>query len=145
MSDESIIAVDSNSELMPAVYALRHEVFVLEQAVPPELERDELDETATHLVALRGDVVIGTLRIVAAGGHAKIGRMAVRATVRKLGTGSRLMERAAELVLQTGAHEIVLHAQLTAKEFYRRLGYREEGDIFEDAGIPHVVMRKTIV
>jgi predicted GNAT family N-acyltransferase len=29
--------------------------------------------------------------------------------------------------------------------FYRRLGYVVEGDLFEEAGIPHVAMRKRIV
>ena len=43
-----------------------------------------------------------------------------------------------------GVREIALHAQLTAKAFYARLGYREEGEEFEEAGIPHVSMRKTI-
>ena len=43
-----------------------------------------------------------------------------------------------------GVKEITLHAQLTAKAFYARLGYREEGEEFEEAGIAHVSMRKTI-
>ena len=67
MPDEKIIAIDASSDLMPAVYAVRHEVFVVEQAVPPELERDEFDDVAMHLAALRGDDVIGTLRIVVSG------------------------------------------------------------------------------
>ncbi len=37
-----------------------------------------------------------------------------------------------------GVREIALHAQLSAKAFYARLGYREEGEEFEEAGIPHV-------
>ncbi len=144
MPDEQIIVIDSSSDLMPAVFALRHEVFVLEQSVPLELERDEYDDSATHLVALYDGDVIGTLRVVVNGHGAKIGRMAVRASERKKGLGSRLMQRAAEAALQMGAVEIVLHAQLAAKEFYRRLGYREEGGNFEEAGIPHVAMRKAI-
>ena len=145
MPDERIIAINSSAALMPAAFALRHEVFVVEQAVPAELERDDYDQTATHLVALRGDDVIGTLRIVISGERAKIGRMAVRAAERRKGLGSRLMQRAAEAALQMGACEIVLHAQLAAKDFYRRLGYREEGDLFEEAGIRHVAMKKTVV
>ena len=129
---------------MPAVLALRHEVFVIEQAVPAALERDECDDSATHLVALRGDEVVGTLRIVITGQTAKIGRMAVRAALRKTGVGSRLMDCAAEVASQMGVRDIVLHAQLTAKDFYRRLGYREEGGVFEEAGILHVSMRKEI-
>ena len=139
-----IIAVDASSDLMPAVYAVRHQVFVVEQAVPPELERDEFDPIAIHLVAMRDDDVIGTLRIVVSGSSAKIGRMAVLAADRKNGVGSRLMDRAAEICSTMGVKEIELHAQLTAQAFYARLGYREEGEVFEEAGIAHVTMRRII-
>ena len=139
-----IIAVDATSDLMPAVYAVRHQVFVVEQAVPPALERDEFDAVAIHLVALHGDDVIGTLRIVVSGSTAKIGRMAVLAAERKAGIGSGLMAHAAEIARTMRVQDIALHAQLTAKAFYARLGYREEGEEFEEAGIAHVSMRKTI-
>src|SRR5215510_15652787 len=112
MSQQRIVAVDANSDLMPAAYAVRHQVFVDEQAVPPELERDEFDDVAIHLVALRGDAVIGTLRIVVSGSSAKIGRMAVLAAERKSGVGTRLMERALEVARTMSVREITLHAQL---------------------------------
>ncbi len=139
-----IVAVDANSDLMPAVYAVRHQVFVVEQAVPSALERDAFDAVAIHLVALRGDSVVGTLRLVVSGRDAKIGRMAVLAVDRRSGIGSGLMARAAEIARTMGVRDIVLHAQLSAKAFYARLGYRAEGEQFEEAGIPHVSMRKTI-
>ena len=129
---------------MPAAYAARHQVFVVEQAVPPELERDEFDELAIHLVALRGDDVVGTLRLVIVGGGAKIGRMAVLKAARKAGIGARLMERAVEIARTMNVREITLHAQLAAKEFYARLGYCAEGGVFEEAGIAHVTMRKVL-
>jgi predicted GNAT family N-acyltransferase len=144
MAGERIIAIDSSSVFMPGVFRLRHEVFVIEQAVPPELERDEYDDGATHLVALAGDEMIGTLRIVAAGDSAKVGRVAVRAAARKRGIGIRLMERAADIALQRGFRDLLLHAQLATVAFYRRLGYREEGDVFDEAGIAHVSMRKPL-
>jgi predicted GNAT family N-acyltransferase len=138
-----IIAVDASSNLMPAVYAVRHQVFVVEQAVPPALERDEFDAVAIHLVALRDDDdVVGTLRIVVSGRDAKIGRMAVLATERRRGIGAGLITHAHEVARSMGVKEITLHAQLTAKEFYGKLEYCEEGDIFEEAGIAHVTMRK---
>ncbi len=52
------------------------------------------------------------------------------------------MERAAEVAQEMSVTDITLHAQLTAKEFYGKLGYCEEGDIFEEAGIAHISMRK---
>jgi len=54
------------------------------------------------------------------------------------------MEFAEATASRRGAEEIVLGAQLTACEFYKRLGYIEEGAVFDDAGIPHVMMRKKL-
>jgi predicted GNAT family N-acyltransferase len=127
---------------MSAVYALRRKVFVIEQGVPEELEVDENDKIAAHLVALSDGDVIGTLRIVRHERTAKIGRMAVSAPSRKEGIGRKLMEFAAAAASRDGAEEIVLAAQFTAREFYRKLGYIEEGAVFDDAGILHVMMRK---
>jgi predicted GNAT family N-acyltransferase len=129
---------------MSAVYALRHDVFVVEQGVPEELEVDEHDKAAIHLAAVSDGRVIGTLRILRHGRTAKIGRMAVSASSRKEGVGRALMEFAAATASRRGAEEVILGAQLTAREFYRRLGYVEEGAVFDDAGIPHVMMRKTL-
>ena len=112
--------------------------------MPPALERDEFDAVAIHLVALRGDDVVGTLRLVVGGSDAKLGRMAVLAAERRSGIGSGLMAHAHEVARGMGVKEITLHAQLTAKAFYARLGYREEGKEFEEAGIAHVSMRRTI-
>jgi len=142
---ERITEVASGSPLLEAAFELRREVFVVEQGVPAELEIDELDPEAIHLVAILDEAVVGTLRILQHEGTAKIGRVAVRAAARGAGIGGRLMERAAEMVRERGFDEIVLHAQITVAGFYRRLGYVEEGEPFEEAGIPHIAMRKKIV
>jgi predicted GNAT family N-acyltransferase len=49
MELSTIVEIRATDPLMSAVYALRHEVFVLEQGVPEELEIDEDDKVATHL------------------------------------------------------------------------------------------------
>jgi predicted GNAT family N-acyltransferase len=144
MELSTIVEILATDPLMSAVYALRHEVFVLEQHVPEELEVDEDDKVATHLAALSDGEVIGTLRIVHHERTAKIGRMAILASARKQGIGRELMERAAATASRAGADEIILGAQLTARGFYERLGYVEEGAVFDDAGIPHVMMRKVL-
>jgi predicted GNAT family N-acyltransferase len=142
MKGERIIEVEFASDLMRNAFEVRYEVFVDEQGVPGELEADEFDPVAIHLVAIRDDKVVGTLRILDHGGAAKIGRVAVRAAARRDGIGARLMERAAAIALERGFAEIVLHAQVAVAGFYRRLGYVEEGDLFDEAGIPHIAMRK---
>ena len=79
----TIVEIRATDPLMSAVYALRREVFVIEQGVPEELEVDENDNVAAHLAALSDGHVIGTLRIVRHERTAKIGRMAVSAHSRK--------------------------------------------------------------
>jgi predicted GNAT family N-acyltransferase len=140
----TIVEIRGTDPLMSAVYALRHDVFVSEQGVPEELEVDEHDKVAAHLAALSDGNVVGTLRMVRYGRTVKIGRMAVSASSRKRGIGRELMEFAAATALRGGAREILLGAQLTAREFYKRFGYVEEGAVFDDAGIPHVMMRKKL-
>jgi predicted GNAT family N-acyltransferase len=144
MKGERILEIEFASDLMREAFAVRFEVFVDEQGVPRELEADEFDPLATHLVAIRDDQVVGTLRMLEQGGTAKIGRVAVRAAARRHGVGARLMEHAAALASERGFAEIVLNAQVAVTGFYRRLGYVEEGDLFDEAGIPHIGMRKKI-
>ena len=43
-----------------------------------------------------------------------------------------------------GMYTIVLGAQLTATGVYERAGYERYGDVFDDAGIDHVMMRKSL-
>lgn len=140
----TIVEIRATDPLMSAVYALRREVFVIEQGVPEELEVDENDKVAAHLATLSDGRVIGTLRLVRHERTAKIGRLAVSAHSRKKGIGRELMEFAGATASRDGAHEIILAAQFTAREFYRQLGYIEEGKVFDDAGISHVTMRKNL-
>lgn len=125
--------------------ALRLEVFCREQGVPEELERDDHDETAIHLVAVADDgEVVGTCRLVAEGARVRLGRMAVARAHRGRGVGADLLELAHREARATGAGEVELHAQLTALGFYAGAGYVAEGDQFEDAGILHVLMRRPL-
>jgi len=128
----------------PELEALRHRVFVEEQAVPVELEQDELDDVATHAVARDGNGrVVGTGRVVIGpGGVARIGRMAVAAEARRTGVGSALLAVLEAVAVAAGSRRAVLHAQVHAIAFYRRAGYTAEGEPFDDAGIAHVAMAK---
>jgi len=144
LGGERITEAARGSPLLEAAFELRREVFCVEQGVPAELEIDELDPDAIHLVAILDEKIVGTLRILEHEGAAKIGRVAVRAAARRAGIGGRLMERAAEIARKRGFDEIVLHAQITVAGFYRRLGYVEEGEPFEEAGIPHIAMRRKL-
>lgn len=128
---------------LAAAYAVRHQVFVGEQGVPVELEVDEHDPDADHVVARLADGrVVGAGRLVVApGGVGHLGRLAVLAEVRGAGVGVALVRALEDLARARGLSSVVLGAQVYAVGFYERLGYTAYGEDFDDAGIPHRWMR----
>jgi predicted GNAT family N-acyltransferase len=128
-------------QLQHPASAIRHEVFVIEQKVPADMEYDEHDSTSLHALAWFGDEAVGTARLLA-DGH--IGRVAVRKSVRGQGIGRQLMLALMAAAQARGMRQIVLHAQLSASAFYTTLGFAVEGDVFMEAGIAHCIMRKRL-
>lgn len=118
-------------------FAIRLRVFVREQGVPAEIELDRDDQRAIHLLAVDGARALGTARIVLRRGNAKIGRMAVLKSARKLGIGRMLLRRAVAIAKRQRAKKIYLHAQVPVIGFYEKMGFKGEGPLFEEAGIPH--------
>jgi predicted GNAT family N-acyltransferase len=127
-----------------AALALRHEVFVDEQGVPAELEIDEDDAGALHLVAVSDDAIVGTCRVVYDGDGAKLGRLVVARTACGAGIGSALLGEAERRARAAGARTMALAAQTTAMGLYERAGYTARGDVFLDAGIEHMTMEKAL-
>jgi predicted GNAT family N-acyltransferase len=123
-----------------AVFALRHEVFVEEQGVPLDLELDEHDDDALHLIALDGGRILGTCRLAGA----KFGRLVVARDARGRGIGSALLEQCEQHARAQGHSRMTLDAQTSAVGLYERAGYTKVGDVFLDAGIEHVTMEKAL-
>ena len=128
-------------EDMDAVFALRHEVFVIGQDVPEELERDELDAVSDHAVALVDGAVVGTGRLLPT---ATVGRMAVASSVRGQGIGAAVLGCLEERARERGYPHVELHAQVHAVGFYERYGYVPFTDVYLEAGIEHRSMRKEL-
>ena len=121
--------------------SIRYDVFVVEQNVPVELERDELDATALHFLGRVDDVPTGTARIVVKDDTGKIGRVAVLKAARGNGLGTALVRTCLDELRKTpGVMRAALGAQLDALGFYERLGFVAYGDVFDDAGIDHRMM-----
>ena len=133
------------TEDVPTCLAIRHEVFVLGQAVPEDREVDGLDEICTHLLATVGGEPAGTARLrETADGHAKAERVAVLDRFRGRGVGLALMGTLEDEARRRGHDEVILSAQVGVIPFYERQGYVAEGGVYEDAGIDHRDMRKRL-
>lgn len=124
------------------IHGVRQQVFVHEQGVPGELERDALDPVCTHALAVdTQDRPIGTGRLLPDG---RIGRMAVLAGWRSHGVGAAVLDALVQAAAAAGLQQATLHAQLPACDFYARHGFIPEGPRFEEAGILHRQMRRTL-
>lgn len=129
----------------PEVVALRTRVFVEEQGVPAEIEQDAHDAGAVHVLDRDDDGrLVATGRLLVRDGRAVIGRMAVDAPARGAGHGAAVLAELHRQAVLLGLTEVELHAQLTARGFYERVGYTAVGDVYQEAGIAHVTMRRPL-
>lgn len=124
--------------------ALRHQVFCLEQGVPEHEELDGRDPEGIHLVAVAGDELLGTCRLLVVGRTVQLSRLAVQEASRRRGIATALLTAADDESRAAGAARIVLHAQTYAKALYDHHGYRPWGPVFREAGIEHVAMEKEL-
>ena len=117
---------------------LRRTVFIEEQGVAEADEIDDLDGTATHLLATLDGAPVGSARLLTLGEVGKIGRVCVLKSHRGHGIGAALT-RAAVAHFRTlpGVTTAKLGAQTHAVPFYAALGFVPTGPEYIDANIPH--------
>jgi predicted GNAT family N-acyltransferase len=102
------------------------------------------DSLKTNLERLENGELIpaGTGRLALEKG--KIGRMAVHSEFRGTGIGAVILNELIRQAKISGVvKECVLNAQIQAKQFYERSGFKVASDEFDEAGIPHVKMTLT--
>ena len=121
-----------------ALMAVRTAVFIEEQDIPEDLERDGRDEEALHFLATAsGRGPVGAGRLLPDG---QIGRLAVLAEERRGGIGRRLLDAALASARARGDRAVWLNAQLDARGLYEAAGFEAVGEPFLEAGIRHVRM-----
>ena len=125
--------------LRPLAEAAGHEI-----AMPRHEELDGRDGDGIHLVAVEGNEVIGTCRLLLVGRTVQFSRLAVRSDSRRRGIATALLEVAEDESRLAGGRRLVLHAQTYAQSLYEKAGYRTRGGVFREAGIEHVAMEKEL-
>ncbi len=129
--------VDSGKQL-DAVFSIRQVVFVEEQRVDPALEYDEFEETSTHFIAYVDKVPAGTARWRKTPNGIKLERFAVLKNFRNKGVGGELIQTVLDDL--PSKMDVYLHSQVKACNLYKRFGFVQEGQQFEEANIQHYKM-----
>lgn len=139
MQDVKYKLVETEEELKEA-YSIRYEIFVKEQKLFLDSDRDKYDAQAVHIIALRRDKVIGTVRVYEKGKDVWFGsRLAVLEPYRGR-VGKVLIEKAIETVKVRKAKRFMAYVQLSNVPFFRRHRWRSVGEVIDYQGAPHQLM-----
>ena len=132
-----------NLQELYALLRLRSEIFVVEQQCI-YLDLDGKDTEALHVLGWKGSELCAYCRVFRPGDYfeeASIGRVAVLSEFRGKGYGARLMEFTIQAIQkEIGDCPIAISAQAYLQRFYEELGFKPEGELYKEDGIPHIRM-----
>ncbi|NLP11630.1 GNAT family N-acetyltransferase [bacterium] len=133
--------VTTLDELIKA-YMVRAIVFLEEQKVSYAEEVDEHEYACVHILGETGGEPMAAGRMRFLGDVAKLERICVRQAWRGQDQGHRLVDFMLDVARQRGFKKFKMHAQSHLTHFYSRHGFQPIGDLFDEAGIPHIMMIK---
>lgn len=139
--EDPLLLVGDWATLGAEAGAVRRAVFIDEQGIPEALEWDPQDVHCLHAVLRLAGRPVATGRLLP-DGH--IGRMAVLRELRGSGLGGRILRALMAAAAERGDRAVMLSAQTHALAFYARHGFVSEGPVYDEVGIPHQAMRRTI-
>jgi predicted GNAT family N-acyltransferase len=138
--------IDHNSPEYRQMINLRYEI--LRKPLGLQFTEDELERE-------KEDILIGAFdddRILACclltridPSTVKLRQMAVENSQQGKGIGATMMNFAENVARDRGYKVMAMHARKTATGFYEKLGYRVEGDEFQEVTIPHYLMKKKLI
>ncbi len=128
------------------VMVLREKTFAHEQRCT-ETDLDGLDKQAIHLLGMQSDEIIAYARILPPGVYAKdtvsFGRLIITQQHRGKGLGKQMMQ---EIINYISDHypdmPVKFSAQTYLQSFYEKFNFRAVGDVYDEGGIPHILMQK---
>ena len=128
------------------VYNIREAV--LRKPLNQSLKNDDLSKDGEDIILLAQDneTPIGCVMLKTIDSHTiKMRQMAVIDSYQGKGIGQQIVTVAEAAAIAADYTRIVLHARLVAAGFYEKLGYTQQGDLFEEVGIPHKLMQKSLI
>lgn len=129
-----------NIDKMEIAKQIRYKVFVIEQNVPFEEDWDE-EYSENYLLYDDNGLAIGTMRWRDLGEKVKLERVSVLKEYRNRGFGEILIREVIKEIKAKTTKPIYLHSQLKAIPLYERIGFKQYGELFYEADIPHYAMK----
>ena len=90
------------------------------------------------------ELIGGLIMVPISSDEIRIMQVAIDVVRQGEGIGRKLIEYAESVAKEIGYEKMVMHAMLSVVGFYEKLGFKQEGDIFEEKGVRLVRMVKEL-
>ncbi|UGA53827.1 GNAT family N-acetyltransferase [Vibrio sp. VB16] len=118
------LTIGNTPEIISKAHSIRHQVFVVEQDIPQELDHDGLDNMSNHALVTADDLLVATARLsVDDVGHAVLARVAVIEQYRGSGVASKVVDALISYAGQCGCISIEMHAHEYLRRYYEKFGF----------------------
>lgn len=134
------VYINGDKDIKDTVF-VRNEVFVNEQNIDYNIVFDGIDHEAIHVVVYEDKSPVGTGRLVSRDNIYLIGRIAVLKEKRGNNYGDLIVKMLIQKAFDMGADFIEVHSQISAVDFYKKIGFVEYGEIYTEAGISHINLK----
>lgn len=126
---------------------LRMRELVLRLPLGLRFSADDIEKEESELIfALKTDSkIVASCQFVISGQTGKMRQVATASAFQGHGFGRDLYLYCEDQLKKQGIAEIYCHARKTTVPFYKKLKFEVISEEFEEVGIPHVKMKKTIM
>ena len=144
MSEIHLLKINFEDSDFSIIRNIRKNVFTDELGIPESELFDNNDETCDHFILFDGTRVVGTIRFLVMQNYIKLERMAILSDFRAKNYGKYAISQLTEYYGNAGYIKMILDSIYSVRDFYKKCGFIEEGDIFQRVGIDHIRMSLTL-
>jgi predicted GNAT family N-acyltransferase len=120
-----IFKIASSPKELEEVFKMRHSIFILEQGIPAELDRDGKDDDSIHLLAYSNHEAVASGRLTIQDQEGILSRIAVVPSHRSSGFGKKIVLELERIAKEKGVKKLSLTPHAYLEKFYFDLGYQK--------------------
>ena len=144
MVETNLLKLNFNDKEFSHVRDIRESVFYDGLGISKQELFDKNDESCDHFLIFDGQKIVGSVRILSMEKIVKLERMAILKNFRTKNHGRNCIFQLKEYYSTHGFSQIILDSIYSVREFYKKCGFIEEGDVFQRVGIDHIQMSLTL-